>query len=552
MKIKIRKYDKKVCKILVTTALPYSNGFLHLGHIFGCIVSDIFVRFNRYYLKEFCVHICGDDSHGTPIMLNAKKNYIFTSNLIFFYYESHKSDLISFNIEYDNYSTTHSKENEDIVHYVYKKLLSFGYIGVRKENKLFDSSYRIFLPDRYVKGVCPRCFSKGQFGDGCGNCGLYYSSKFLINPVSILSNTIPKTKETLCYFFRMNKFIQILNNWLFVVDINTLAVKKKLNDWLRRGLCDWEISREYPYFGIKVPNIKKYFYVWLDAPFGYTSSFLSLCLNSYELLFNNCWEQLYIYDLISFIGKDIVYFHTLFWPALLCGSSIFRVPRSIICHGFLNNNNLKMSKSKGIVITARSYLQYFDPDFLRYYFASKIFGDVSDVSFNGDEFIIKSNTDIIGKYLNIASRISFFLDYYFDNNLSFLIYDQSLFTFFINQLGFMKKDFQLKKYYNIIKRFSELVNLLNRLINFYKPWSVKSFSLVHILCTFLINLFKVISFFIKPIIPKIVRDIEIFLNIDELTIDNYFIPLLNHSIKNFKPFLRKIDISMVKCVFKYS
>lgn len=544
------KKNRFVKKHLVTTALPYANGFLHIGHIFGCVFSDVWVRFNKQVNGDF-LHICGDDAHGTPIMLTAAKENIVVRDLLSYYYEAHKRDLVCFGVEYDNYYTTHSKENEDFVLFVYKQLFAHGFIGFLEILKLYDTTYNIFLPDRYVVGKCYKCGAAEQYGDCCVICGVYYNTSDIIDPVSLLSKCKPVLRLTGNYFFKLNLFIRLLNKWILYVNTE-LTIKKKITDWLMRGLLDWDISRDDPYFGIKFPGVNKYFYVWMDAPLGYVSSFMSLCTVTNEVNFFDYWDSGSFYDVHTFIGKDIVYFHVLFWPALLLSSGL-RCPTTLVAHGFLTVQGEKMSKSKGTMVTARHYLRYYDPDFLRYYFSSKINGTLSDIDFCVTDFVNTINSDVVGKYVNIAGRVSFFLDSYFSNYLSDDVDDLVFFSFFVKQYKVIFFNYQVKRYSNVIKHVFTLISLINTYINEQKPWllcgdGAKRVRL-HRMCSLVLNLFKVVSFYLKPIIPSIVADIEFFLNIDFISVKNYYKPLRLHRIRKFTYITQRIDVNCATKVF---
>ena len=407
-------------QILVTSALPYANGPIHLGHMLEHIQTDIWVRFQKMQGHD-CWYVCADDTHGTPIMLRAQQEGITPKQLIARVHAEHVRDFADFGVEYDHYGSTDSDENRDIAQAIYRRLYKDGYIARRTIQQAYDPIKNMFLPDRFIKGECPRCGAPDQYGDACENCGATYSPTDLKNPVSVLSGTTPIEKASEHYFFQLGKFEDFLKTWLHPddpADSHVQAeVANKLKEWFAAGLRDWDISRDAPYFGFEIPDAPgKYFYVWLDAPIGYMASFQALCAKKH-LKFDDFWGKDSQAELYHFIGKDILYFHALFWPAMLEGAG-YRKPTAIHAHGFLTVNGQKMSKSRGTFINARTYLNHLNPEHLRYYFASKLGAHLDDIDLNFDDFVARVNSDLVGKYVNIASRAAGFISKHFQGRLA--------------------------------------------------------------------------------------------------------------------------------------
>ena len=417
--------------ILVTSALPYANGPIHLGHLVEYIQTDIWVRFNKSIGNDV-VYICADDAHGTPIMLKAKQQGISPEELISKTKKEHENDFREFFIQFDHYSSTNSKKNEELCKKIFLKLHESGHISQKVISQFYDEKEKIFLPDRYIKGTCPKCKSEDQYGDSCEQCGATYSPTDLINPISVLSNTKPMTKDTNHYFFNLKNFKDYLINWTKEHDLQS-SIKNKLNEWLNDNLNDWDITRDAPYFGFKIPNEEnKYFYVWVDAPIGYISAFEEYSKNNGNK-FDGIWQNEDHGEIYHFIGKDIAYFHSLFWPSILNGAG-YRTPNSVYCHGFLTVNGKKMSKSRGTFIKASDYLKHLDPEFLRYYFASRLNDSIEDIDLNFDDLTKKINSDLVGKLINLASRCSSFLEKNSDLMLSKKLENKEKFTEFLNDV----------------------------------------------------------------------------------------------------------------------
>ncbi len=547
-------YKKR--EILLTSALPYANGYLHIGNILEHIQCDIWSRYHILNGSN-CIKICGDDAHGTPIMLHANKLGISPKNLIRKIFNEHIIDLINFRIYYDNYHTTHSIENKFFVSNIFNLLLKKNFIKKNVINQLFDVSENMFLPDRYIVGKCPKCFSENQYGDNCSICGECYDSLDIINPLSVLSGNIPEKRKTIHYFFILNKFYKKLKIWIYNCALNE-SIINKLKEWFISELKMWDITRDHPYFGFKIPNEKdKYFYVWLDAPIGYISIFKNLCIKSNNIIFSKYWKINTNVELYHFIGKDIMYFHTLFWPSILYGVKL-KIPDNIFIHGFLTIDNKKMSKSKGTLISASTFAKHFDSEYLRYYYSSKINNNFDDIDFNFKDFINKINSNIIGKFINIISRISKFINIYFKNKLSKSISFNNIdiINDFINYKYIINEYYENRQYFLVVKTIMFLCDKLNFYINNQKPWilikNFKNFSFVQEICTIIINIFKILTFYVKPIMPKFCNDIEYILNIPYLNFENYFFLLLNHDINVYSHIANKIEKNIIDDIVDFN
>jgi methionyl-tRNA synthetase len=549
-------------QILVTTALDYANGDLHLGHILEKIQADIWVRTQKL-LGNTCFFICGDDAHGTPIMLKAKEKNISPEDLIKYFYERHLRDLKAFNIGFDNFHTTHSAENKDLVSKIYKKLFEKGDIIVKEIEQLYDQVENIFLPDRYVKGQCPKCSAENQYGDNCESCGAHYPTNELKNPKSIITGTTPVIRKTEHYFFNLANYKDFLQNWLKENNKIPLSMLNKLNEWLKdiNGLKPWDISRDAPYFGFLIPETQdKYFYVWLDAPIGYISIFKNLCDKNAQITFSDffnentgCQPNIPSTELYHFIGKDIIYFHALFWPAILHGSK-HRTPTKIFAHGFLTINGEKMSKSRGTFITAKEYIDNLSSEYLRYYFATKLSNSVEDLDLNLDDFVLKVNSDLVGKFVNIASRCAAFINKYFSNKLADCLDSPDLYHHFISQKNNIFLLFIDLNYGKAIKEIMNLADQANQYIDSHKPWQLikqpENFLLVQQVCTTGINLFKVLITYLKPVLPETSQLAEDFLN-TQLNLDNLKITLdKGHVIKKFNTIISRVDLDKVQNLLK--
>jgi methionyl-tRNA synthetase len=524
--------------ILVTSALPYANGPIHLGHLVEYIQTDIWVRFNKSIGNDV-VYICADDAHGTPIMLKAKQQGISPEELISKTKKEHENDFSEFFIQFDHYSSTNSKKNEELCKKIFLKLHESGHISQKVISQFYDEKEKIFLPDRYIKGTCPKCKSEDQYGDSCEQCGATYSPTDLINPISVLSNTKPMTKDTNHYFFNLKNFKDYLINWTKEHDLQP-SIKNKLNEWLNDNLNDWDITRDAPYFGFKIPNEEnKYFYVWVDAPIGYISAFEEYSKNNGNK-FDGIWQNEDHGEIYHFIGKDIAYFHSLFWPSILNGAG-YRTPNSVYCHGFLTVNGKKMSKSRGTFIKASDYLKHLDPEFLRYYFASRLNDSIEDIDLNFDDLTKKINSDLVGKLINLASRCSSFLEKNSDLMLSKKLENKEKFTEFLNDVGEIKKLYSQRKYSNAVNKIMSMTDKANQYINENKPWAMKDLSKVQEISTQGLNYFRSIIILLGPVMPDLLKKTENMLNENNLAWENCLSPLLDKKIEKFTPLKTRIQ-----------
>ena len=541
-------------KILVTSALPYANGSPHMGHLVEYIQTDIWVRFQKLRGHD-CIYVCASDAHGTPIMLAARELGITPEELTEGFSREFVNDFADFGIEFDNYHTTHSPENEEIVGRMYKALRDSGDIYTRTIEQSYDEKEGMFLPDRFVKGTCPRCKSEDQYGDACEVCGATYAPEDLIDPVSVLSGTPPVKRESEHYFFRLSEYEDKLRDWMQVaaLDKNVIA---KLDEWFDAGLQDWDISRDAPYFGFRIPGTEdKYFYVWLDAPVGYMASFKNLCDRTDGLEFDTYWNADSDAEVYHFIGKDIMYFHTLFWPAVLKGAG-FRAPTSVYAHGFLTVNGQKMSKSRGTFIKARTYLDNLNPEFLRYYYAAKLGPTIEDIDLNLDDFIARVNSDLVGKLINIASRCAGFINKRFDGQLSDKLADEGLFAKFADASETIAAHYENREYSKAMRLIMALADKANRYIDERKPWVMvkdeNRLPEVQLVCTQGINMFRSLMIYLSPVIPVVADDARAFLNEDDWQWQDASSPLLDKTLPKFKPLLTRVDADQVQRIVEQS
>lgn len=534
-------------RILVTSALPYANGSIHLGHLVEYLQTDIWARFQKMRGHE-CYYVCADDAHGTPIMIRAQQEGITPEELIAKTKLEHEQDFADFHIEFDNYHSTHSEENKYFATTMFAELQKNGYISTRTVTDLFDPEEKVFLPDRFVRGTCPKCKTEDQYGDNCEACGATYTPSELINPRSAISGAEPIQKENLHYFFQLSKMEKELKAWTQSEGLQP-EIANKLQEWFTDGLQDWDISRDAPYFGFEIPDAPgKYFYVWLDAPIGYMASFKNLCDKRNDLIFDDFWKPGGDTDLYHFVGKDIAYFHTLFWPATLIGSG-WRKPTSVFCHGFLTVNGQKMSKSRGTFIKARSYLNHLQPEYLRYYFAAKLGPGVNDIDLNLEDFQQRVNSDVVGKLVNIASRCAGFIYKKFDAQLTdeFVAEGQAAFTAAMEKNADITSCYENRKYSEAIRGIMNLADLTNQVIDQYKPWErIKdeaNQTEVHQVCSFGLNMFRLLIGYLKPVMPELAKKSEQFLN-TEISWDDLANgkPLpAGHKINKFKPLITRIE-----------
>lgn len=540
-------------KLLVTCALPYANGSIHLGHILEHIQADIWVRYQRMRGKE--VHfICADDAHGTPIMLKAQQLGVTPEEMIAAVNQEHQNDFAGFAISYDNYHSTHSEENKVLSELIYRKLKNNGFIKNRTISQLFDPEKGMFLPDRFVKGTCPKCKAEDQYGDNCEVCSATYSPTELINPRSVISGATPVMRDSEHFFFDLPAFSDMLQAWTRSGALQE-QVANKMQEWFESGLQQWDITRDAPYFGFEIPDAPgKYFYVWLDAPIGYMGSFKNLCDKRGDLDFDEFWNKDSKTDLYHFIGKDIVYFHSLFWPAMLEGSQ-YRKPTNLFVHGYVTVNGAKMSKSRGTFITARSYLDHLDADCLRYYYAAKLSSRIDDIDFNLEDFVQRVNSDIVNKVVNLASRNAGFIAKRFDGKLSANLAEPELYQQFIDAAKVIGEDYNNREYNKAIREIMALADIANRYVDEKAPWVVakqegKDQELQDI-CSMGINLFRVLMTYLKPVLPGLTKRAEAFLN-SELSWDAINAPLLNHSVAPFKALFNRIEMAKVDAMVEAS
>lgn len=540
-------------KLLVTCALPYANGSIHLGHILEHIQADIWVRYQRMRGKE--VHfICADDAHGTPIMLKAQQLGITPEAMIEEMSKEHQQDFAGFNISYDNYHSTHSEENRQLSTKIYLALKKNGHIKSKTISQLYDKEKGMFLPDRFVKGTCPKCKAPDQYGDNCEVCGSTYSPTELINPRSVVSGSTPVMRETEHYFFDLPAFSNMLQEWIRSGALQE-QVANKMQEWFDSGLQQWDITRDAPYFGFEIPDAPgKYFYVWLDAPIGYMGSFLNLCEKRGDLSFDEFWNKESKTDLYHFIGKDIVYFHSLFWPAVLEGSE-YRKPTNLFVHGYVTVNGAKMSKSRGTFITARAYLDHFDADCLRYYYAAKLSSRIDDIDLNLEDFVQRVNSDIVNKVVNLASRTAGFISKRFDGKLAASLDDAKLYQHFVDMQESIAQCFENREFGKAIREIMALADEANRYIDEKAPWVVAKQegkeAELQAICTMGINLFRVLMTYLKPILPSLTERSEAFLQ-TELTWNALSQPLLNHEITKFKALFNRIEMDKANAMVEVS
>ena len=534
-------------KILVTSALPYANGSIHLGHLVEYLQTDIWVR-NQKMSGNTCYYICADDAHGTPIMLKAKELDVRPEELIQKTYQEHVKDFEDFGIKFDNYYTTHSEENREYSEFIYNSLKENGDIKSQEIEQFYDESAKMFLPDRYIKGICPKCGAEDQYGDACEECGATYSPTELKKPISIISNTKPSTKKTEHFFFKLSNYTDYLKKWMKKDSIQS-EIQNKLEEWLKDGLADWDITRDKPYFGFNIPGYDdKYFYVWLDAPVGYIASFKNMC-DKKNINFDEFWNHESECELYHFIGKDIAYFHALFWPAMLEASN-FRSPNSIYCHGFLTVDGEKMSKSRGTFFNARTYLNHLNPEYLRYYFASRLTNTIEDIDLNLSDFQARVNSDLVGKIINIGSRCARFINKDFGNELASELNNNKLHDNIIENKNEIIKNYEDRKYSANIRLITSLADEVNKYLDEEKPWvQIKDDNnrgYVQKVCTDGLNMFKVLAGYLKPIIPDCVDKIEKILQCESISWENIDNQLISKKIDKFEPIINRIDSESIE------
>ena len=529
-------------KILVTSALPYANGEIHLGHLLEYIQTDIWVRFQKAIGNE-CHYVCADDAHGTPIMLKADELGITAEELIASVSERHQKDFKDFYIGFSQYHSTHSKENKEISEYIYNQLNTKGFISKKTISQAFDPVKKMFLPDRFIKGECPKCGVDDQYGDNCESCGATYSPTELKNPRSAVSGVEPITKDSEHYFFDLPKFEKDLKSWTSAGHLQE-ETSNKLLEWFNQGLQQWDISRDEPYFGFKIPGTEnKYFYVWLDAPIGYLGSFKKYCnesgVNFDEYLNIDSETEMY-----HFIGKDIIYFHALFFPAMLMGSG-FRTPSAVYAHGFLTVNGQKMSKSRGTFIQARNYLNYLNPEYLRYYYAYKLTSRIDDIDLSLEDFKYRVNSDLVGKVVNIASRSAGFIVKKFNKKLSAYVSETELYDEFVNAGSTISKYYENREFGQAMREVMKLADKANQYIDEKKPWQMVKEegkeNEVHDVASMSLNFFRVLMTYLSPVLPDMAEKSRDFLNLKDLSWNLIETPLTKHEINKFKPLMSRIE-----------
>ncbi|GAB1079904.1 methionine--tRNA ligase [Shewanella algae] len=539
-------------KILVTSALPYANGPIHLGHMLEYIQTDIWSRFQKLRGHE-CHYICADDAHGTPIMLKAQQMGIQPEEMIAKVNQEHQQDFAEFNIAFDNYHSTHSEENRQLASEIYLKLRDNGYIKSKTISQLFDPEKSMFLPDRFVKGTCPKCKSEDQYGDNCDACGATYSPTELINPRSAVSGATPVMKETEHFFFDLPAFETMLKEWTHSGSLQS-EMANKLDEWFEQGLQQWDITRDAPYFGFEIPDAPgKYFYVWLDAPVGYMGSFKNLCDKRPELSFDEFWNVDSKAEVYHFIGKDIVYFHSLFWPAMLKGAG-YRQPSSVYAHGYVTVNGAKMSKSKGTFIKARTYLDHLDPEYLRYYYAAKLSSRIDDLDLNLEDFAARVNSDLVGKLVNLASRTAGFIVKRFDAKLA-KVEDNCLAESFLAKQELIAELYEGREYGKAMREIMALADVANAYVADEAPWQLvkneETLARAHQVCSVALNLFRILVTYLKPVLPRLAADVEAFLKL-ELSWSGLALDMAGHQINPFKPMMQRIELDKVNAMVEAS
>ena len=540
--------DSKKRSILVTSALPYANAPLHLGHILEHTQTDIWVRFQRLFGNN-CVYVCADDAHGTPIMLKAEELEVSPDELINSIYKEHKETFEGYRISHDNFHTTHSDENKILSERIFNSLVEKDLIDKRTINQLYDTKKEMFLADRYVKGSCPNCGVEDQYGDNCEKCSATYNAVDLLNPVSVISGTFPIIKESEHIFFRLSSLKDQIVNWLDESRIQE-PVRNKLNEWLNGELKDWDISRDSPYFGFKIPGYEdKYFYVWLDAPIGYLASHLNYINRiKSEEEFEKFWSPDSKNEIYHFIGKDIMYFHALFFPMMLSNANL-KTPSGIFVHGFLTLNGEKMSKSRGNFISAQNYLNTLDADYLRYFIASKLGTGVDDIDLNLEDFRQKANTDLVNKYANIASRTAKFLSKYHEDTLGTELDSPELLEEFKEASIKISESYENLEFGKALREIMSLADKANRYVDSKEPWVLVkekgNEDEVLSICTTAINLFRILTIMLSPVIPGFTKIAHEFLNEEEISWSDINNPLLGKKINIFRPIITRIDESHI-------
>jgi methionyl-tRNA synthetase len=538
-------------KLLVTSALPYANGPIHIGHLVEYLQTDIWVRFQKA-CGNTCYYFCADDTHGTPIMIRAKSEGITPETLIDRVHRDHFKDFTDFAVAFDNYYTTHSEENRILSERIYNAAKDSGSIVKKQIQQAYDDQEKMWLPDRFIKGTCPRCKAENQYGDSCDVCGAHYQATELINPVSAVSGHPPVLKESTHYFFRLSDYADALKE-LFAAGYVQASVKNKLDEWFAAGLKDWDISRDGPYFGFKIPGEDdKYFYVWLDAPIGYMASCWNYC-DRHGMDFEKVWNS-GEFEIYHFIGKDIMYFHALFWPALLISAKLRR-PDKLFVHGFLTVNGQKMSKSKGTFVMARTYLNHLDPQYLRYYYASKLSGDVGDIDLNVEDFVNRVNSDLVGKLANLPSRSGPMLTKNLGGKLGTLdVAGRALLDELVRAKDVIVQEYETLNYASVIRRISALADICNKYVEDNQPWSLVKTDpeKARTVLTAILNASRILTIYLKPVLPAFAEKMERFLNIPPLTFADAAAVLENHTINAYERLIERVETEKVDAMIEDS
>ncbi|MGL5842067.1 MAG: methionine--tRNA ligase [Aeromonas hydrophila] len=540
--------------MLVTCALPYANGSIHLGHMLEHIQADIWVRYQR--MRGHQVHfVCADDAHGTPIMLKAQQLGITPEEMIAAVSKEHQADFAGFNISFDNYHSTHSDENRELAELIYGRLQAGGKIKSRTISQLFDPEKSMFLPDRFVKGTCPKCKSPEQYGDNCDSCGATYSPTELIDPKSAVSGATPVMKDSEHFFFDLPQFEKWLAEWVRGSGAIQEEMANKMQEWFESGLQQWDITRDAPYFGFEIPGAPgKYFYVWLDAPIGYMASFKNLCNKRGDIDFDSYWKADSEAELYHFIGKDIAYFHCLFWPSMLEGAG-FRKPTKVNVHGYVTVNGAKMSKSKGTFIKASTYLNHLDPECLRYYYAAKLNSRIDDLDLNLDDFVARVNADVVNKLVNLASRNAGFIAKRFDGKLAATCAEPELYAEFANARSAIAEAYESREFSRAIREIMALADKANRYVDDKAPWVIAkqegADAELQAVCSVGINLFRVLMAYLKPVMPLLAERAEAFLG-ETLSWDGVAQPLTNHQLAPFKALFSRIEPAKIEAMIDAS
>lgn len=540
--------------MLVTCALPYANGSIHLGHMLEHIQADIWVRYQR--MRGHQVHfICADDAHGTPIMLKAQQMGITPEEMIAAVSKEHQADFAGFNISFDNYHSTHSEENRELAELIYGRLKNGGFIKSRTISQLFDPEKSMFLPDRFVKGTCPKCKSPEQYGDNCDSCGATYSPTELIDPKSAVSGATPVMKDSEHFFFDLPQFEKWLAEWVRGSGAIQEEMANKMQEWFESGLQQWDITRDAPYFGFEIPGAPgKYFYVWLDAPIGYMASFKNLCNKRGDIDFDSYWKADSDAELYHFIGKDIAYFHCLFWPSMLEGAN-FRKPTKVNVHGYVTVNGAKMSKSKGTFIKASTYLNHLDPECLRYYYAAKLNSRIDDLDLNLEDFVQRVNADVVNKLVNLASRNAGFIAKRFGGKLAATCAEPELYAEFANARTAIAEAYESREFSRAIREIMALADKANRYVDDKAPWVIAkqegADAELQAVCSVGINLFRVLMAYLKPVMPLLAERAEAFLA-ETLSWDGIEMPLVDHTVAPFKALFSRIEPAKIEAMIDAS